>query len=150
MTYLVPYDGSRLSEAALARADEFAGFTGERLVALTVVPPDPEYARRRGWLGPDEALDVDAVADRLAERVAAVAPEATFRHEETGDSDPVATVEMDVTRAIRRVAADVAADVLFVGSENAGRVSSPLTSVGSPISEDPAYDVFIVRHADRE
>jgi hypothetical protein len=34
---------------------------------------------------------------------------------------------------------------VFVGSENAGRVSTPISSVGSPVSEDPDYDVHIVR-----
>jgi hypothetical protein len=36
---------------------------------------------------------------------------------------------------------------VFIGSENAGRVSTPVCSVGAPVSEDPRYDVHIVRHA---
>jgi hypothetical protein len=46
------------------------------------------------------------------------------------------------------VAQDEGATVLFVGSENAGRVSTPVSSVGDPVSEDPRYDVHIVRHTD--
>ncbi|MFB6120329.1 MAG: universal stress protein [Halobacteriaceae archaeon] len=148
MTFLVPFDGSDLSVAALERAAEFAGYAGQDLVALTVIPDDPDYARERGWVRSDEPFAVERVAGRLEGQVAEVAPDADFRHEVTENTDPVATIAMDVTRAIRQAAAEVGATVLFVGSENAGRVSTPLTSVGNPISEDPQYDVFIVRHAD--
>jgi hypothetical protein len=60
----------------------------------------------------------------------------------------VATTTLDVVRKIRQVAHEVDAEILFVGSENAGRVTSPLSSVGNPLSEDAAYDIHIVRHAD--
>ena len=148
MTFLVPFDGSDLSVAALERAAEFAGYAGEDLIALTVIPDDPEYARGRGWVRSDEPFAPDRVAAGIEGTVAEIAPDAAFRAEVAQNTDPVATTAMDVTRTIRQVAAEVGASVLFVGSENAGRVSTPLTSVGSPISEDPEYDVFIVRHAD--
>jgi hypothetical protein len=48
------------------------------------------------------------------------------------------------------VANEEDATMLFLGSENAGRVTSPLSSVGSPLSEDAAYDIHIVRQADRD
>ena len=57
MTLLVPFDGSELSEAALERATEFAEFSGEDVVALTVVPDEPEYALSRNWLDPTEPFD---------------------------------------------------------------------------------------------
>jgi len=148
MTLLVPFDDTELSAAALDRATEFGEFTGEDVVALAVIPPDAEFARDRGWLGAGEQFDTEMICTRLRQRVEDVAPDATFRCEETEETDYRATLTTDVTRTIRQVAADVQASIIFVGSENAGRVSTPLTSVGNPLSEDPRYDVHIVRHAD--
>ena len=147
MTLLVPFDGSDLAVAALERARELADATGEDLLAVTVVPDDVDYARDRGWLEPGDAFDGDLIERRLRQRVTDVAPDAEFRTEATRSAaDPVATLEMAVARTVRATAAEVDADVVVVGSENAGRVTTPLTSVGSPVSEDPRYDVYIVRH----
>lgn len=148
MVSLVPFDGSPLSRAALARAAEFATFTGHEVLALAVVPPDETYARDRGWVGPDESFSIEHVAADLETQAHEVAPDAMFRYERTEAVSTRATVTLDVVRAIRQVAAETGASILFIGSENAGRVSSPITSVGSPISEDPQYDVHIVRHAE--
>lgn len=148
MVLLVPFDGSDLSLAALDRAREFGEFSDEEVVALVVVPPDPEFAQARGWLTPDETFDVDRICTRLRHEIEDVAPEATFRCEETAETDYRATITTDITRTIRQVAGEVEASIVFIGSENAGRVSTPLTSVGNPISEDPQYDVHIVRHAE--
>jgi nucleotide-binding universal stress UspA family protein len=144
---LVPYDGSALATAALERASELADATGGDLLALTVVPDDAGYARERGWLEQGDAFDGDVIERRLRQQVEDVAPEADFRTVVTRRStDPVATLEIEIARTVRAVAADEDADVVVVGSENAGRVASPLTSVGSPVSDDPRYDVYIVRH----
>lgn len=147
MTLLVPYDGSDLSDAALRRAGEFAEYTGEDVVALTVIPDDLQYARERGWLDGSDSFDPDAVADRMAAAVADIEPEAAFRTEVPEEVSSIADVTMDVVRTIRTVADEVDASIVFVGSENAGRVSTPVCSVGAPVSEDPQYDVHIVRHA---
>jgi len=146
MTLLVPFDGSALSEAALERGTEFADFTGEDVLALTVVPDEPEYALSRDWLGPDDPFDPEAIAQRFRDRVADIAPEAEFRHEIPEDVSSMASLTTDVIRTIRAVAHEVEASVIFIGSENAGRVSSPVSSVGAPVSEDPGYDVYIIRH----
>jgi nucleotide-binding universal stress UspA family protein len=147
MTLLVPFDGSELSEAALERATEFADFSGEDVLVLTVIPDEVEYALSRDWVGPEDPFDPDAIAERFRERVADIAPEAEFRHETPKDVSSMASLTTDVIRTIRAVAHEVEASVIFVGSENAGRVSSPVSSVGSPVSEDPSYDVYIIRHA---
>jgi nucleotide-binding universal stress UspA family protein len=148
VTYLVPFDGSPLAEAALARAAEFAAVMDEDVLALAVVPVDePDFAVERGWIDAPEAYDPDDVVDRLRSRVADVAPAATFRCERPEDVSSVASVTTDVVRTIRTVAQEVGATVVFIGSENAGRVSTPVSSVGAPVSEDPRYDVHIVRHA---
>ncbi|WP_439027127.1 universal stress protein [Haloarchaeobius sp. DT45] len=147
MSLLVPYDGSDLATTALRRAREFADFSDDGLVVLTLVPDDPEYARDRGWLDAADTFDVGVIERKIRQRVHDVAPNAEFRCELIEDpSDPVATLPTELARRIRQVAAEEDARILFVGSENAGRVSTPLTSVGSPISEDPQYDVHIVRH----
>jgi len=146
MTLLVPFDGSELSVAALARATDFAEFTGENVLALTVVPDDPEYALSRNWLGPEDPFDPEAIAERLGKRVADIAPKAEFRYEIPEEVSSMASITTDVIRTIRAVANEVGASVIFIGSENAGRVSSPVSSVGAPVSEDPSYDVYIIRH----
>lgn len=146
MVLLVPFDGSELSRAALERAKQYAQYTGEEIVALTIIPDDPELARQRGWLDPEDTFDEGVISRKLRQEIHDIAPDATHRSELVENDDPVATTTMDVVRKIRQVAADVDASVLFIGSENAGRISAPLTSVGKPLSEDPQYDVFIVRH----
>jgi len=148
MTYLVPFDGSPLAEAALARAAEFASVMDEDVLALAVVPVDErDFAVERGWIEATDEYDADDIVDRLRSQVAEVAPAATFRCERPEDVSSVASVTTDVVRTIRAVAQEVGASVVFIGSENAGRVSTPVTSVGAPVSEDPRYDVHIVRHA---
>ena len=122
----------------------------EEVVALSVVPVDErDFAVERGWIDDGEAYDPDAVVDRLRSQVAEIAPDATFRCERPEDVSSVASVTTDVVRTIRVVAQEVGASIVFIGSENAGRVSTPVCSVGAPVSEDPRYDVHIVRHADR-
>jgi len=149
MTLLVPFDGSDLSEAALKRATEFASFMDAELLVLSVVPEDEEYARERGWVGVGEAFNRTLVEGTLEDRARGIAPDATFRVETPTDVASTASVTVDVVRTIRDVAAEVGAEIVFVGSENAGRVSTPITSVGRPLSDDPRYDVHIVRHVDR-
>jgi nucleotide-binding universal stress UspA family protein len=145
MVLLVPFDGSDLAKAALSRAAEFSELTDEPVLVVSVVTGDEEFARERGWIDEDEPYDPDAVAERLEAAARAVAPDATFRREEPTDAGMVATTTLDVARTVREVAHEVGASIVFVGSENAGRVSTPIASVGSPVSEDPDYDVHIVR-----
>lgn len=149
MTLLAPYDGSALSKAALARAAEFADYRDEKLVALTVIPEDESFARERDWIDDVERYDPAAIEGQFEAEIADIAPAATFRAERPDEPAAVAgTTINDVTRTIREVARDIQASIVFIGSDNAGRVSTPVTSVGTPISEDPEYDVHIVRHAD--
>ena len=46
------------------------------------------------------------------------------------------------------MARDEDASVVFIGSDNAGSLVSSVSSVGSTVAADEAYDVFIVRHED--
>ena len=144
MSYLVPYDGSALADAALKRAVTFGEYADEEVVVLGVVPEDADYARERGWLEPHETFDVDLCVRTLRARSRKHASEARFRSEVVEDF----TGAIDVVRVIREVASDVGASIVFVGSENAGRVVRPISSVGGPVAESGQYDVHIVRHAD--
>jgi len=149
MTYLVPFDGSPLAVAALKRATEFASVMDETVVVLSVIPIDErDFAVERGWIDEGERYDPDDVVARLEAKALEIAPDATFRCERPEDVSSVASVTTDVVRTIRTVAQDVGATIVFIGSENAGRVSTPVSSVGAPVSEDPRYDVHIVRHGD--
>jgi len=147
MTILTPFDGSDLAQTALKRAETFAASRDEALVALTVVPDDPAFAVERGWVDGESEYDQAELCREFEQQVEAISTRARFRCEEPDDSDVLtATATDDITRTIRQVAADLEVSVIFIGTENAGRISTPVTSVGSPLSKDPKYDVHIVRH----
>ena len=146
MVLLVPFDASPLSKAALTRAREFSDYRDEEVVVLSVVPDAVEFALEREWLDPEETFDMDSLSEKLEAEATAIAPEARFRAEVPEDVSSMASITTDVIRTIREVAAEEGASIIFIGSENAGRISAPVTSVGAPVSEDPQYDVHIVRH----
>ena len=146
MTLLVPFDGSDLAEAALRRAREFASYRDEEVVALTVVPEDESFAAERGWIEPGEPYDPEEVCTEFELRIREIDDTVTVRCEHPPPSEhPTATAIDNVTQTIRQVAADLDVSIIFIGSENAGRVSMPVTSVGGPLSTDAKYDVHIVR-----
>jgi nucleotide-binding universal stress UspA family protein len=145
VTHVVPFDGSELSTAALVRAAEFAEVFGEEVLAVSVLPEgNVEYATARGWIDSGEPFDTDRIVSFLREQVAASAPAATFRHELVERRVP----ERTVGKRVREVARSVDASIVFIGSENAGRLVTRLTSVGTSIASDTSYDVVIVRHPD--
>jgi len=150
MTLLVPYDGSALSKTALSRAQTFAEYTDDDLLALVVIPDEPGYAHRHGWLDPEDAFDVGVVERKLTQDVRDVAPDADVRGEFVENTEPTADTTTVVVRTIKEVAGDVGARVVFVGSQNAGKVTRPLASVGGTVADDARYDVHIVRHPDPE
>jgi len=75
MTFLVPFDGSYLAEAALLRAAEYGEALDEDVIALTVVPDDEAYAIDVGWYedGEDDPFGVPYVAGKLHEGVTDIA-----------------------------------------------------------------------------
>jgi nucleotide-binding universal stress UspA family protein len=143
MTYVVPFDDQRLARVALDRAHSYAGLTDERVVAVTVVPKNPSYARERDWLGPDESFDAKLVLERLAGEIDSIAPDAEFEYVLADRYASPGTI----SSKIRREARNLDATVVFVGSENAGRMLTTLRSVGHSVAADDTYDVHIVRHA---
>ena len=145
MSLLVPFDGSELAMNALERAATFGDLLDEEVVALTVIPDDEEYARDRGWITQGEPFDPEAIAAGMETRAKEVAPEATVRFERVSSDEPTATSTTNVVREIRRIAGETEASVVFIGSENAGSVIAPQSSVGSPVANDQRYDVYVVR-----
>ncbi|MBP2250595.1 nucleotide-binding universal stress UspA family protein [Halarchaeum solikamskense] len=143
MTFLVPLDGSPLAEAALARAAEAGDAFDEDVLAVSVIPTgNAEYARERGWLEPNEEFDLDRVVSRLHTRLTDTCPSADFRHVVVDRYAPSGTI----ANRIRGIAHAEDAALVFVGSENAGLIVTSLSSVGSGVAADDAYDVVIVRH----
>ncbi|MFD1643104.1 universal stress protein [Halohasta litorea] len=149
MTVLTPFDGSELAKTALKRAETFADSRDEESVALTVFPDDAGFAVERGWVPSEAAYDPKALCQQFEQQVEEISPATSFRCEQPADSEVLtATATDDITRTIREVAAELDVSVIFIGTENAGRISTPVTSVGSPLSKDPQYDVHIVRHTE--
>ena len=142
MTFIVPFDGSELAEAALVRAHEFGRVLDERVVAVTILPDDnAKYAREHGWIGPDEPFDREAIVSDLHERVTALCPAANYRHEIVDRYASTGTI----ANRIREIARREEVSMVFIGSENAGRIVSSVSSVGDSIAASQAYDVVIVR-----
>lgn len=145
MTLLVPFDGSALSESALETANTLAGALDEAVIVLSVIPDDEDFARERGWINEGEPFRIEAIQRGLKDRALSVAPEATFQTEVVDSDEPTATPTTNVVRAIRRVAGEIDASIVFVGSANAGSVIRPDSSVGGSVASDTGYDVYVVR-----
>lgn len=141
MSFVVPFDGSSLAGAALRRATSLADLVDTRVVAVSVVPQNAAYARERGWIGPDEPFSASAIVDRLREQVGDVAPDAEFRHVTVDKYARSGTI----AKAIRRLAVEERASVVFVGSDDAGHLVTSIASVGANVAADSRYDVHIVR-----
>lgn len=140
MTYLVAFDGSALSETALRRATTFAEATDERVVAVSVVPTDDALAEEYG-LVEDGEYDPAAAADRLGEAVCDVAPDAEFRP----DSVDAYAGKGRIAREITRAASQEDASVVFVGSDDAGRIVQTVSSVGGAVASEGDFDVYVAR-----
>lgn len=143
MTLFVPFDGSGLSEAALVRAAEFGSVLDENVLAVTVLPSgNTEYAREKGWVGPDESLDMKSVVSNLRDRVTELCPTAEYRYEVVDRYAPSGTI----AKHVRNIAKNEGTRMVFVGSDNAGHFVTSMATVGQSIATDEAYDVVIVRN----
>lgn len=145
MTYVVPFDGSDLAAAALARAGEFGRAFDEPVVAVSVVPKrNAEFAAERVGLDTDGHPDPETVVSELREQAQRIAPDAEFQYDVVEKYAPVGKI----ANRLRRVARKLDATMVFIGSDNAGKMVNTLASIGSSVAADTAYDVVIVRHAD--
>ena len=141
MTFVVPFDGSTLASAALARAVEYGTALDEEVTAVTVVPERKKYAREKGWVTGEEPFDVDTIVERLRKQVETIAPSATFDYERIREFPP----GEKIADHIERLALEYEPSVVFLGSDNVGRVVTPMTSVGVHVAATATYDVYIVR-----
>lgn len=142
MTFVVPFDGSAGSDAALVRASEIGTALGEAVLAVAVVPVgNAAYARSKGWLDDGDPFDLDAVVSRLEAQVAEAAPDATFESLESART----VSGNSIAKPIRRFARERDASMVFIGSNDTGRLTTSISSVGDRISTDQSYDVVIVR-----
>ncbi|MXR50883.1 universal stress protein [Halovenus sp. WSH3] len=139
MVFLVPYDGSRVAQAALDRAVEHGEALDEEVVAVSFVPTGSEYAQRRKWIEPSEEFAADSARERLQEKIEETTDSAERTFDETGASG----VHEGLAERIRQVADDVGATVLFVGTEDSE--DDDIATPFGPISPDGKYDVHLVR-----
>lgn len=143
MTIVAPFDGTPLSKAALRRAGDLAGVFDKRVVAVTVIPnSNARYARSRDWLDDDQPFDPETVVTTLSEEVSSLVPEADFEYEVVSRYAQAG----EIASKIRRVARNRGADIVVIGSDNAGNIVSNVSSVGSSVAADNEYDLMIVRN----
>jgi nucleotide-binding universal stress UspA family protein len=109
MQILLAYDGFPYSDHALERAGELAAEEGASVTVLSVVPPDARGSKSGGHVGirPHAHEDVARAHETLAAR--AIASEMRIEH-----GDP--------STEILRVADDLGADLIVVGSRGLGRL----------------------------
>ena len=139
--YLVAYDGSEYAKGGLIRAVECADLSRVEVEAFTVVPRSARFARGQGWVSSTDAYDFGRIVGELHEQVTTLAPEATFHYASLDGAVPPGRIASEIrSRAINQDA-----NVVFVGSENAGRIVTPVSSVGSTVAAEQKYDVHIVR-----
>jgi nucleotide-binding universal stress UspA family protein len=142
MVFLVPYDGSAVSERALDCAIEHGAAMDTDVVAVSFIPTGAEYAERRKWIEPTEEFAADSARSELKRKIA----EATDDAERTYSGPDASTLGNGVSEHVRRVARDVDASVLFVGTDSATENDGLSTPFGD-IANQAGYDVHLVRSA---
>lgn len=140
MVFLVPYDGSRVAQAALDRAVTHGEALGEKVVAVSFVPTGTEYVKRRKWIEPGEEFALESAREELHRKIEETTDDAERRFEGAGASAP----QDGVTEDIKQVAAEVDASVLFVGTTGDSDDETVDTPFGS-IAPNGEYDVHLVR-----
>jgi nucleotide-binding universal stress UspA family protein len=142
MSIVVPFDGDELAQLALRRASIMAEAFQTPVHAVTIIPRGTDYARNQGWLDADESFDGERIAERLRLQVAEIAPEATYHAQQVNSRLPRGSI----AKRLRRFARDKDANVVFIGSENAGRIVTPISSVAGSVAADEDYDVYVIRN----
>lgn len=144
MSILVPFDGSPHARLALERGADLAGRYDAPLLAVTVVHKGVDDPVNLGWLEAGERFDPDRAASRLSGAIREIAPRADFHALRENARLPHGAV----AKRIRRFAHRNDVDVVVIGSENAGRIFTPVSSVGGGVATDRSYDVLLVRRSD--
>ena len=143
MSIVAPFDGGEYARLALSRAAALAADADADLLTISVIHRHADDPVSLGWLEPGEDWDPNVIAERLREAVAEIAPEAKPHIIRSSTGLPRGAV----AREIRRFARGHDADLVVIGSENAGRIVTPVTSVGGKVATDAAYDVYLARRA---
>jgi len=142
MALVVPFDGSQLSKTALVRAAQFDTVLDEGVLAVTAIPSgNAEYARERGWLDDGESFDGQRVVEHLRGQVHEIAPDTAFEHIVVSKYAQAG----EIAQKLRSFARSHDAGIVFIGSENAGRIARSI-SVGGTVATDRAYDTMLVSH----
>jgi nucleotide-binding universal stress UspA family protein len=142
MTIVVPFDDTQLSRAALKRARDLKSALDLNIWAFSVVPKqNREYARERGWLDETEPFDQERIIDRLSVTVDHLAPDAGFEYTFVDRRAAPGAIAAE----IRKFAERIEAELVVIGSDNAGHIVTSVSSVGGAVATDPAYDVLLVR-----
>lgn len=142
MSFVVPFDGSGLAEAALARAVELGRALDEEVIAVTVIPQrNGTYAREKGWLDEEADFDTDAVEATVRAQIRSIAPEVNLETVSVDRYAPPGTI----ANRLRRFVRNREAAMVFLGSENAGRLVTSISSIGGRLASGDEYDVVIVR-----
>lgn len=140
MVFLVPYDGSSVSEAALDRAVEHADALDEEVVAVTFIPTGAEYAERRKWIQPSEEFAIESARSELKRKI-----EETTDSAERNYLDSGASMENGVGNHIRRVAHEVDAEAVYVGTEDVDAEADGLQTPFGQVTNNERYDLHLVR-----
>ena len=144
MTLIVPFDGRELAQAALVRATQFNEVLDEKLSVVSVIPKNnTAYARERGWITNEESFDGETIVTRLQEQVVEISPEAHFEYIVVGQYAQAG----QIASKIRKFARKHDGSIVFIGSENAGRVVQRVSSVGGTVAADRAYETMIIPSA---
>ena len=146
MQFVVAFDGTPVSKTALDRAETLSEAVGGNLTAITVIPlGNAQYARDRGWLDEGEQYSRESIIEPLRASVESVAPTARFSYQPVDRYAP----RGKIGRVLRTAAEEVGVDVLTIGTENAGRVFTALSTVTRSVAVG-SYDLFVVRETDTE
>ncbi len=141
MVFLVPYDGSPVSKAALSRAVEHGSALDEEIVAVAFIATGSDYTERRVWISPSEDFALESAQNELERKIGEATDDA-----ERNFTDTTATSPQDLDAHIERVAGEVDASVLFVGTSKNGETSGLTTPFGT-VEQQGDFDVHLVRTA---
>lgn len=139
--YLVAYDGSEYAKGALLRAVEYADLKEIDVEAFSAIPDSVKYARDRQWISTDGEYDFDEIVQSLHEQVTTLAPRATFNYRKL----PQRATAGKIASEIKDRALTQEAEIVFLGSEEAGTAVTSVTNVESTVAGETQYDVHIVR-----
>lgn len=142
MTFVVPFDGSPLSKEALRRATEFAPVKDATIVAVSIIPHNnKKYAKEQGWVDDESEYELEAVVNRLESQVEEIAPDAEYHHRLVDRWANSGTIAARLKRFIR----DEDTSMVFLGSENAGRIITSVSNIGPRLTTKNQIDIVLVR-----